>query len=62
MHNKFVVLDDKIVITGSFNWTYQAVKYNQENLLIVEDDNLVKEYNKNFEGLWEQFKGNQIKH
>ena len=36
MHNKFVVIDDTMVITGSFNWTRSAVVGNQENLLMLE--------------------------
>jgi len=30
MHNKFAVIDDNIVITGSFNWTASADKRNDE--------------------------------
>lgn len=36
MHNKFVVIDGSMVITGSFNWTKSAVVGNQENLLMLE--------------------------
>ena len=31
MHNKFMVVDSVFLITGSFNWTFQAAKSNQEN-------------------------------
>jgi HKD family nuclease len=60
MHNKYVVIDDKILITGSFNWTWQAVKSNQENLLIVEKEDLVKRYKEAFEKLWTQFAKNTV--
>ena len=33
MHNKFAIIDNFILITGSFNWTDKAVEKNQENLI-----------------------------
>lgn len=44
MHNKFCIIDNKIVITGSFNWSKTAVLH-FENILIVKNDwKLVKSY------------------
>lgn len=37
MHHKFLVLDSQVTITGSFNYTTSASKYNSENILIVKD-------------------------
>jgi len=36
LHNKFCIIDENILITGSYNWSYQAKK-NLENIIIVED-------------------------
>lgn len=36
MHNKFALIDNSILITGSFNWTSQASKNNQENIIVVD--------------------------
>jgi phosphatidylserine/phosphatidylglycerophosphate/cardiolipin synthase-like enzyme len=55
MHNKFVLIDDNVLMTGSFNWTVQAVKKNQENLAAVEDPVLVGLFKEEFEKLWRQF-------
>jgi phosphatidylserine/phosphatidylglycerophosphate/cardiolipin synthase-like enzyme len=41
MHHKFCVIDDYLLITGSFNWTKQAVNKNQENLVVIQR-NLIK--------------------
>ena len=60
MHNKYVVIDNRILITGSFNWTWQAVKSNQENLVIVEKADLVKKYHDSFEKLWTEFSKNTV--
>jgi phosphatidylserine/phosphatidylglycerophosphate/cardiolipin synthase-like enzyme len=52
MHNKFAVIDNKVLITGSFNWTIAAERENQENLLIITDENAVRQYVQRFEMLW----------
>ena len=59
MHNKFAVIDNKVLITGSFNWTATAQEKNQENLLIIKDSNLIKDYSKRFEMLWEKGRINE---
>ena len=55
MHNKYAVIDESIVITGSFNWTSQAILYNNENLLVYEDKDLALKYNNEFNNLWNSF-------
>lgn len=42
VHHKFCVIDDKIVITGSYNWTYYAENRNWENIVIISDEDIVK--------------------
>jgi len=44
MHHKFCLMDDTVIMNGSFNWTVQAVKKNQENLMIMDNPGLVKQY------------------
>ncbi|OUD34970.1 phospholipase D-like domain-containing protein [Flavobacterium sp. FPG59] len=36
MHNKFCTIDNAIVVTGSYNWTYSS-KSNDENITIIND-------------------------
>jgi phosphatidylserine/phosphatidylglycerophosphate/cardiolipin synthase-like enzyme len=47
-HNKVMVIDQAIVITGSFNFTRAAETRNAENLLIIRDPALAAAYAKNF--------------
>ena len=54
MHHKFAVIDDKITITGSYNWTRSAEKYNQENILITDNQEITNAYLKEFAQLWEK--------
>lgn len=37
MHNKFCLIDDETIITGSYNWTNKA-KSNNENILVIKGD------------------------
>jgi phosphatidylserine/phosphatidylglycerophosphate/cardiolipin synthase-like enzyme len=48
-HNKVMVIDGKIVITGSFNFTRAAEEKNAENLLIIHDRRLAELYSKNWQ-------------
>lgn len=41
MHHKFAIVDARLLINGSFNWTRQAVLYNQENCVITDNPQLV---------------------
>ena len=52
MHNKFAVIDNEMVITGSYNWTASAGERNNENLLVIDDKNIIKEYQNQFNILW----------
>lgn len=55
MHQKFSVIDRKIVFTGSYNWTHSADNWNDENLLWFRDAGpLAEEYRKVFFQLWER--------
>jgi phosphatidylserine/phosphatidylglycerophosphate/cardiolipin synthase-like enzyme len=47
-HNKVMVIDDAIVITGSFNFTKAAEEHNAENLLIIHDPALAAHYTENW--------------
>ncbi|WP_233900926.1 phospholipase D-like domain-containing protein [Tenacibaculum piscium] len=40
MHNKFCIIDNKTVITGSYNWSYKA-KTNFENIIVTYNDTIL---------------------
>jgi phosphatidylserine/phosphatidylglycerophosphate/cardiolipin synthase-like enzyme len=43
-HNKIVIIDDYLVLTGSFNFTKAAEEKNAENLLVINDPSLAKKF------------------
>ncbi|XP_006973685.2 mitochondrial cardiolipin hydrolase isoform X2 [Peromyscus maniculatus bairdii] len=55
MHHKFAIIDKKVLITGSLNWTTQAIQNNRENVLIMEDTEYVRLFLEEFERIWEEF-------
>lgn len=55
MHHKFALIDKKILVNGSFNWTRSATDYNQENILVTDEPKLVSAYLNEFEDIWKQF-------
>ena len=55
MHNKMAIIDNSVVITGSFNWTSQAVNKNQDNILFIEDKNIATQYTDYYNKMWDSF-------
>jgi phosphatidylserine/phosphatidylglycerophosphate/cardiolipin synthase-like enzyme len=47
-HDKVMILDGEIVITGSYNWTVTAEENNGENLLVIRDPRLAGVYTENW--------------
>jgi hypothetical protein len=54
MHHKFAVVDDRILLTGSYNWTRGAADNNEENLIVTDDPRFVKPYVEEFARLYDQ--------
>jgi phosphatidylserine/phosphatidylglycerophosphate/cardiolipin synthase-like enzyme len=48
-HNKVIVIDGELVITGSFNFSRSAQDRNVENLLLIRDPALATQYAVNWE-------------
>lgn len=48
MHNKYFIVDDTYLITGSMNPSNNGNRYNDENILIIKNKNLVALYKKNY--------------
>jgi phosphatidylserine/phosphatidylglycerophosphate/cardiolipin synthase-like enzyme len=52
MHHKFMIVDNNALITGSYNWTRSAAKYNHENIVLSQEPTIVKSFLGEFEQLW----------
>ena len=48
-HNKVIIIDEQKVITGSFNFTNAADKRNAENVIIINNKLVAKEYLNNWQ-------------
>lgn len=51
MHQKFCIIDSRIVANGSYNWTYYAECHNRENIVFLEDQEIITAFKKEFEQL-----------
>ena len=54
LHHKVIVIDERTVITGSYNFTSSAEKDNDENLVIVDDPALARAYLEEFQRVYAQ--------
>lgn len=56
MHNKFMIIDDRILANGSCNFTVQGTRYNHENMMIIKvldgEAPFIAEFIDQFERMW----------
>lgn len=51
MHNKFCVIDNQVVISGSYNWSLNAEIKNDENIILAYNPDIASEYSVEFKRL-----------
>lgn len=52
MHDKLIIVDNRIVITGSLNYSSSADEANDENVIIVDNPEIAALYLQEFERIW----------
>ncbi|MCB4389685.1 phosphatidylserine/phosphatidylglycerophosphate/cardiolipin synthase family protein [Synechococcus sp. MU1617] len=53
LHHKFAVIDQRKVITGSFNWSPSAAHTNDETLLVIHSAKLAAHFTREMDRLWD---------
>lgn len=54
-HDKYIIVDDQHVETGSYNFTAAAAKYNSENVIVVWNDSAIaNQYKEHWQSRWQQ--------
>ena len=54
MHHKFALLDGVTLLNGSYNWTRSAGAFNEENLVVTSEPQLVQAFLRQFNALWDR--------
>jgi phosphatidylserine/phosphatidylglycerophosphate/cardiolipin synthase-like enzyme len=49
MHHKVFIIDEQIVVTGSYNFSRSAEERNDENILVIYNTDIAREFLKEFE-------------
>ena len=52
LHDKIIILDNHIVISGSFNFSSNATDNNDENVIIIDNPDIASLYMQEFARLW----------
>lgn len=52
LHDKVIVVDERIVITGSLNFSTNAEESNDENVIIIDNPEIARLYMQEFERVW----------
>ncbi len=54
MHNKVMIIDGIIVLTGSFNYSERGEERNNENLLVINSTTVATTYGQEFTEIWDE--------
>ena len=52
MHHKVMIVDETIVLTGSFNWSASGQESNNENLIVLNSTYIANIYEGEFQEIW----------
>ena len=52
LHHKVIVIDERIVVTGSMNYSTNAEESNDENVIIIDNAEIARLYTQEFERVW----------
>jgi len=58
MHHKVFIVDEKIVVMGSYNFSQNAEQRNDENILIIYDPVIAEQFMFEFQRVYEQAQRN----
>lgn len=54
LHNKVIIIDNQIVVTGSYNFSYTSDSKNNENSIVIYDRNIAKKYIDKFNEIYQK--------
>lgn len=52
LHDKVIIVDERIVVTGSLNFSTNAEESNDENVLIIDNPEIARLYMQEFDRVW----------
>ncbi len=52
LHDKVIIIDEKVVVTGSYNYTHKANRTNAENIMVIKSKAVAKSYLNEFEKIY----------
>lgn len=55
MHHKYALLDSKVLMNGSFNFTRGASQNNSENVMVTNDNFFVATFQQHFDAVFQYF-------
>jgi phosphatidylserine/phosphatidylglycerophosphate/cardiolipin synthase-like enzyme len=54
MHHKVLIIDGRTVVTGSYNFTANAERRNDENVLVIHNPQIAAQFLEEFHRLYDQ--------